>query len=302
VKRRLALAGLGLLAGALLFHWLSRTRAAQPLPAGVPLSPRRRPPEPSPPPPAPTTLHAPPTAHAIPSWAPAAAGVALLAGALAAYYAWSEELPDVSLWWEVVIVGGLVIPAAFGLVGLALPLRRERLLPVGVLALAGVAALLEWQELGTAASFVKLAVVSGAGWFFLRFFEEVTWVLLVAILIIPVDIYSVARGPTKQILEEKPEIFDRLSVAFPIPGEHAAAQLGLPDVLFFALFVGAADRFGLRTRLTWLACTLSFGATLALSVGFDLSGLPALPLLSAGFVLANADLVWRRLRLSRRRV
>jgi hypothetical protein len=35
--------------------------------------------------------------------------------------------------------------------------------------------------------------------------------------------------------------------------------------------------------------TLSFGATLALAVGFDISGLPALPLLSVAFVLANAD-------------
>jgi hypothetical protein len=240
-----------------------------------------------------------PRAARVPSWAPAAAAFALLTAGLAAYYTWSEDLPDVSLWWEVAIIALLVIPATFALVLLALPLRRERLLPLAVVALIGAAVVLEWQERGTAANFVKLAALSGAGWFFLRFFEEVTWVLLVAILIIPVDIYSVAQGPTKQILEEQPEVFDRLSIAFPIPGEHAAAQLGLPDVLFFALFLGAADRFRLRTKLTWVACTLSFGATLALSVGFDLSGLPALPLLSAGFVIANADLVWRRIRRRR---
>ena len=39
--------------------------------------------------------------------------------------------------------------------------------------------------------------------------------------------------------------------------------------------------------------TLSFGATLALAVWRDSSGLPALPLLSLGFLLANADLIWR---------
>jgi hypothetical protein len=37
---------------------------------------------------------------------------------------------------------------------------------------------------------------------------------------------------------------------------------------------------------------LSFGATLALAVAFDISGLPALPLLSVAFVLANADHLW----------
>jgi hypothetical protein len=38
---------------------------------------------------------------------------------------------------------------------------------------------------------------------------------------------------------------------------------------------------------------LSFGTTLALAVAFDVAGLPALPLLSAAFILTNADLIWR---------
>ena len=87
-----------------------------------------------------------------------------------------------------------------------------------------------------------------------------------------------------------------LSIAFPLPGEHNSAQLGLPDVLFFSLFLGAADRFGLRVWLTWILMALSFGATLALAVGFDISGLPALPLLSLAFIVANADYLWRNYR------
>jgi hypothetical protein len=42
--------------------------------------------------------------------------------------------------------------------------------------------------------------------------------------------------------------------------------------------------------------TLSFGTTLALAVGFDVAGLPALPLLSAAFVAVNADLIWAAYR------
>jgi len=117
------------------------------------------------------------------------------------------------------------------------------------------------------------------------------------LLIIPwVDAISVWRGPTKHIVTHQPELFTAFSFAFRVPGEHSTAQLGLPDLLFFALFLAATERWGLRTKLTWLAMTLSFGATMALAVWFDLAGLPALPLLSLGFLAPNADLLWRKLR------
>jgi hypothetical protein len=215
---------------------------------------------------------------------------------LAAYYAFADRLPGLSLWWDVAVLAGLVIPATFALVWLAMPARESRwLLPV-VIVLAGLAVFLEVSDLEIAANFVKLAAVTGAGWFFLRFFEEVSWIVLVALVIVPIDIVSVAQGPTKTIIEDKPQVFDYLSVAFPVPGESGSAQLGLPDVLFFALFLGAAEQFRLRAAATWVACTVSFGATLAITVGFDVSGLPALPLLSAAFIAANADVIWHRLR------
>ena len=81
---------------------------------------------------------------------------------------------------------------------------------------------------------------------------------------------------------------------------HASANLGLPDLLFFALFLSAAARFGLRVDWTWVALVLSFGATMALAILTDLNGLPALPLLAIAFLGANADLLWRRLRAERR--
>jgi hypothetical protein len=66
-------------------------------------------------------------------------------------------------------------------------------------------------------------------------------------------------------------------------------------VIFFALFLAAARRFGLRGRATWLGMTGCLSATLALTYAFDLDGLPALPALSLGFVVPNADLLWRAL-------
>ena len=134
------------------------------------------------------------------------------------------------------------------------------------------------------------------GWWALSFFEEAWWVPLIAVLIVPVDLYSVARGPTREITENRPEVFDALSVFMRVPGESGTANLGLPDVLFFALFLGACVRFGLRAGPTWVAMTLSFGATLALAVALGEPGIAALPLLSLAFVAVNADLLWRGIR------
>ena len=129
-----------------------------------------------------------------------------------------------------------------------------------------------------------------------RYFESLGWVVLVALIIPWVDAYSVWRGPTKVIVTEHREVFTNFSFAFPIPGETSAANLGLPDLLFFSLFLAASARWRLRPSLTWLLLTLSFGATLALAVWRNIGGLPALPLLALGFLLANADLLWTQVR------
>ena len=39
-----------------------------------------------------------------------------------------------------------------------------------------------------------------------------------------------------------------------------------------------------------------YSLTLVIANATNVSGLPALPFLSFGFLLANADLLWRRLR------
>ncbi|HEX5469300.1 MAG TPA: hypothetical protein VFW80_09680 [Gaiellaceae bacterium] len=227
-----------------------------------------------------------------------AAAVLVVLGVLAWFYAVSEDLPRLSVWADVAFLTFGLIPVTFVLVLLALPLRRagSRFVGQAAVALVVLSVALEAGGLDIAANFVKIAAVAAVAWWFLSWFEALSWVLLIAVLIVPVDIFSVARGPTKEIVENQPEVFNALSISFPLPGEHNSAQLGLPDVLFFSLFLAAADRFGLRVRLTWLLMALSFGATLALAVGFDISGLPALPLLSVAFVLANADRFWRDYR------
>jgi len=121
-------------------------------------------------------------------------------------------------------------------------------------------------------------------------------VVVVASIIPWVDAYSVWRGPTKSITTNHPHVFTNLSYAFPVPGRHSAANLGVPDLFFFALFLGASARFGLRVYWTWVGLVAGLGITIALTVWWDLSGLPALPAIALGFLLPNADLIWRRLR------
>jgi hypothetical protein len=225
-----------------------------------------------------------------------AAAFLALAIVVGVYYAVSESLTNFTVWWEVVILAFLVIPAVFGLVYLALPVwRAPNLLPAG-LAVGVVAAGLEYLGFDVPANFAKLAAVSLLAFWFLSYFETPAWIMLVALIIPWVDAYSVWRGPTKHIITHQRELFTTFSFAFPVPGEQNTAQLGLPDLLFFALFLAATDRWGLRTRLTAAAMTLSFGGTMALSVAFDLNGLPALPLLATGFLAPNADLLWKKAR------
>jgi hypothetical protein len=158
------------------------------------------------------------------------------------------------------------------------------------------AVVLQWTGAGVVANFAKLAAMTFAAWCFLRFFEELSWVVLVACIVPFVDAYSVWRGPTKTIVTKKPEVFSALSFTFPVPGVDGGAKLGLPDLLFFALFLGAAARWQLRTGWTWVCLTASIGGTIALATLFEVDGLPALPLLAAGFLLPNADLLWRAVR------
>jgi len=222
----------------------------------------------------------------------------VLAVALGLYYGFHASLPNTSTWGDVAFLSFVLMPAVLGLVYLALPLRaaRELQLILVAIAFAILAVILHQAELNTLADFAKLGAMAFAAFWFLNFFEALSWVVLVACIVPWVDAYSVWRGPTNHIVHKHHHVFSTLSFAFPVPGEDSAANLGLPDLLFFSLFLAAAARFGLRVYLTWILLVASFGATIAIAVAWNKPGLPALPLLSVGFVLANADLLWTRLR------
>jgi hypothetical protein len=222
----------------------------------------------------------------------------MLAAALAAYFAFHESLPDIPLWWDIALLSFVIIPAVFAMVYAVLPLWDMRGVGLVGVAFVALAIVLDAAGVDSGGSFAKLGAATFLAWAFLPFFETLSWVVLVAAIVPWVDAFSVFRGPTKAIVTHKRGIFDHLSFAFPVPGQSSTANLGIPDLVFFALFLAATMRWRLRPRLTWLLLVASFGTTIALAVWLNvggLHGLPALPLLSLAFFLANGDVVWRRM-------
>jgi hypothetical protein len=138
--------------------------------------------------------------------------------------------------------------------------------------------------------------LTAIGFLFVQAFEALSWVVLIAVIIPWVDALSVWRGPTEYVVSEQPSLFDRVSYAFRVPGEDGSANIGPPDILFLALFLAAADRFKLRVAWTWIGMVGLLALTLILTSVFDLAGLPALPAISLGFLLPNADLLWKAWR------
>jgi hypothetical protein len=225
----------------------------------------------------------------------AAALLALLA-VLVAYDEAAPHLWHEGKWWDVAWIACVLMPLTFALVLIALPLRDDRRVPWAALGFAILAVVFTFAHFNIPANFARLAAASLFAWWFLTFFETLAWVVVVACIIPWVDALSVWRGPTKTITSNHPHVFSVLSYAFPVPGRHGAANLGIPDLLFFALFLAAAAQWHLRVFATWVCLVAGLGLTIAATVYFNLSGLPALPAVALGLLLPNADLIWRNFR------
>ena len=219
---------------------------------------------------------------------------------LVAYSAGARHLPELpSEHLDVVFYALVVLPAFAAAIWLALPLvEKGTVLLVVLAASSGVlAVVLTLLDVGSGANVAKLACYAFAGFAFLSLFEELWWITLVAVLVPWVDIWSVAAGPTEYVVEERPGLFENVAIAFPSPGETVIVNIGPPDILFFALFLAAADRFRLRVAATWVGMVACLAVTLALVWWWDdVAGLPALPAVCLGFLAPNADLLWRDLR------
>jgi hypothetical protein len=224
-----------------------------------------------------------------------AAAFVAVAACVVVWFVVAPHLDPIGLWPSIVLIALAILPATFLLGLLALPVWYRRRLVLAVAAFALLALVFSLAGWGLPANFAKYAAAVGAGWAFLSLFERLSWVVIVAAVIPVVDAVSVWRGPTKTITQHHFHVYTDVAVAFVVPG-GGAAYLGPPDILFWALFLAAAARWHLRVGWTWLATTGMYGLTVIIATAASVDGLPALPFLSAGFLGANADLIWRAIR------
>ena len=222
-----------------------------------------------------------------------------LALAVGTWFAAAPRLPALSLWPTIAIISGAVLPGTLLLVLVALPLARLRWTHLALAALTLALVAFGYSEAGwrLAENFAKFGAAVFAGWALLYLFVDIGLVVLIAAIIPVVDAVSVFTpgAPTHEIVKHHISIYNHVAVAF--LGPHGTAeQLGPPDILFYALFLGAAARFGLRTGWTWIATTGLYVASFPIAVAAHADGLPALPFLSVGFLAANGDLLWKAVR------
>jgi hypothetical protein len=224
------------------------------------------------------------------------AGLAAVLAALIVWDAWAGVLPNVGLWPDVLIAAFIVLPVTFAVPWLVLPYAPSRAVAAFAVIFVALSVLFYLAGVGSLFNVSKLLALTAIGFLFVQAFEALSWVVLIAFIIPWVDALSVWRGPTSYVVSEQPSLFERISIAFRLPGENGSANIGPPDILFFALFLAAAARFELRVTWTWLSMVGLLALTLIMTTVSDVNGLPALPAIAVGFLLPNLDLLWRRWR------
>lgn len=221
------------------------------------------------------------------------------AAAFALFTAFSYLVPALHpLRLDIVVSLAVSLPLmALLLCGLS-PLRElgHRLLIVAAVAVPP-AVLLTYVGWLPGANVAKAVVAAGVGLWLTVQIDTLAIFVLIAVLAALADAFSVftAAGPTHTLLTKAPQVVDYFAVAmtwFGYSYQDAYSAIGTSDLIFFSLYLGAALQFRLRVGPTVVAMTASFLVTVVLALWAR--ALPALPLLSAAFLLANADLLWRR--------
>ncbi len=224
---------------------------------------------------------------------------ALAAGAALLLWGYlSRYLPAPPVKLDIMLSSAIVLALLGVLVWGMLPLRAlGRRLPLITVVALPLAMLFVSLHLVPLANVAKIVAAGALGIWIAEELEQLSWIVIVAGVSAVVDIVSVAVGPTKALLGKGPVVVGYFTVAVTWLGysyDEAYTGLGISDVIFFALYLGAARRFGLRVGWSAVAMVGSFLATIAAAMYW--TALPALPLLSVAFLAVNGDLIWRKVR------
>ena len=173
--------------------------------------------------------------------------------------------------------------------------------------LLGLTALsLNVLDVDVASDLVKVLFGAIAGTAFVRAIDRPWWLLPICLTVPIADAWSVFsdRGVTNAVVEraaEEPRWIDWPTIATPIAGlpYELFGRLGIVDVLFAALFLGAAVRWKLGRARAAVALVVGLLATSVLVIeGADVA-IPALPLLCLAFVVACGPALVRDARAAR---
>ncbi len=149
---------------------------------------------------------------------------------------------------------------------------------------------------GAGANVVEALLAGAVGLILARLFAVPMSAIAVPLFAAAVDVASVWNGPTARMLDDGTERADPLSFDLPAWGDGASAgHLGVSDAVFLSMFAAWSRRYRFRQRLTLLAMVLGLLAALVLGVTLD-RAIPALPLIAAGYLLANLDRIGGLLR------
>ncbi len=131
-----------------------------------------------------------------------------------------------------------------------------------------------------------------------RLIRDVNMLVPIAVVLLLVDIFTVFVGPTGVALDRAPDLVAKLSIGLPAIGSAAGpegaggfafiATAGLGDFIFLAFFFVATWRYGLRFERTfWYIFAFVAVAMLGSLMVMFLPGIPLLPFVAMGFLLAN---------------
>lgn len=175
-----------------------------------------------------------------------------------------------------------LLPARETLIGPLLIVLGSGLL-VGALNTGGSAGV------GAGANVVEAFLAGAIGLLFARWLATPIVAVAVPLFVAAIDVWSVASGPSSQLLARGTDRVDPLSFDLPAwGGMGSAGHLGLSDALFVSMFAAWAWRYDLRRWSTLAGITLCLVAALVLGIVLD-RAIPALPLISAGYLLPNLD-------------
>jgi hypothetical protein len=132
---------------------------------------------------------------------------------------------------------------------------------------------------------LKALAALAVGWLIARLVATRAQLIALGLIAAVVDAVSVAAGPSRSVVEDGSDAFERLAIH--LPPWDAAALLGPVDAVFLGLFVAGAARVGMDVVATAVAVTTGLVMAVGVALGTG-AGLPAIPFMTAGLLAAAA--------------